>query len=498
LRDESAPVLLRPAPRFSSDRHNHLATEVATGLGDYLTAAYWDFRHGAPDTDQSFFRRLAQVIRASLEPTRTDLAKEIIPDDVGVLDQLDYIVYCLQSEERRVLVIFDGFDELLIGEGITKNLLDKLLTWAQTQAFIFVTGSRRPLRELCRSSDLRSSVLWETFNPNPIRLYSLEEADWQAMTAPLAKRGVTVDGPCCKELANWTGGVPILAAAMLLTIHREFADGHVLTREDIERVAAEVADEFREVLAELWDECPTELQAIVSELLSGEKAASLFQAAAARELVNRGLVRSSSDRLRIGCRLVSDYARPMASEVSDLNRLFGEEPRYQRNFRRILELRLAQVSGCNNELMFLVSRAILNLDKPEAALLWARDIADQALVLVWDAEIPSRAVPDEWLNRFGQSAHDKLKDGRVPTRRGHQCWLLRLLTGTEDNQRLARYISKPTGLLIDHIQSVGDFRHHLEGASVPWNFAAAFCFSAVELCERLTSDLATRDVASRA
>jgi hypothetical protein len=104
-------------------------------------------------------KRLAQFIRGSLEPTRPHLAKEILPDDGGLLDQLDYVVDCLQAEGRWVLVVFDGFDELFVGEGITKNLLDKLLTWAQTQSLIFVTGSRRPLRELCRSSDLRSSVL---------------------------------------------------------------------------------------------------------------------------------------------------------------------------------------------------------------------------------------------------------------------------------------------------------------------------------------------------
>jgi hypothetical protein len=313
-----------------------------------------------------------------------------------------------------------------------------------------------------------------------------------------AERHVSSAAVICKELANWTGGVPILAAAMLLTIHREFADGHVLTWEDVERVAAGVADEFREVLAELWDECPTELQTIVSELLGGEKAASLFETAAARELVNRGLVRKSSNRLRIGCRLVADYARPMASEVSDLNRLFGEQSRFQRNFRRMLELRLAQISGCDADLMFLVSRAILDLDRPEASLLWARDVADQALAIVWNAEIPTRAIPDDWLKKFAQPVQEKLKDGRVPTRRGLQCWLLRLLTGTEDNQRLTRFISKPTGLLIDYIQSVGDFRHHLEGAAIPWNFAASFCFSAIELCELLTSDLGRREAAPMA
>jgi hypothetical protein len=468
---------------------NHLSADLGRGVGDYLTAAYWDFRHGAPDSDLWFFRRLAQVVRASLELARPDLAREILPEDAGVLDQLDFVVDALQEESKRVLVIFDGFDELFAGEGITKNLLDKLLTWAQTQAFVFVTGSRRPLRELCRSSDLRSSVLWEAFNPNPIRLHCLEEEDWEGMLAPLADHGVTIDGACRKELVNWTGGVPILAAAMLLMIHREVTDGHVVTRAAVERAAEGVAEEYKDVLAELWDECPTELQAVVSELLAGERASAWFPRAATRELVHRGLVRAVSDRVKVGCRLVADYARPLASEVSDLNRLFGDSARYHRSFRRILELRLGQISGCDDVLVSLVSRAVLNLDQPEAALVWARSIAERALDLVWDKEIPSRRIPAEWVQRLKHVGEKPPEDGRVPPRRGAQCWLLRLLMGTEKIERLASRVTKPTSLLIDHLQSVGDFGQHRDGM-IPWNFAAAFCFDAVELCELFARDFA--------
>ena len=407
-----------------------------------------------------------------------------------MLDLLDFVVDSLQEDSKRVLVIFDGFDELFVSEGITKNLLDKLLTWAQTQALVFVTGSRRPLRELCRSSDLRSSVLWESFNPNPIRLHCLEEADWEDLIAPLARRGVTVDSSGKKELANWSGGVPILAAALLSTIHEQAGDGSVVTKVDVNAAAIGVAEEYDEVLAELWDECPAEFQAIVSELLNGERAASLFQAAATKELVNRGLVRAVSNRLNVGCSLVANYARPRCSEVSDLNRLFGDTARFPRNYRRLLELRLGQISGCDRVLVSLVSRAILDLDQPEAAFVWARRIAERALDLVWDVEVPSRTLPAEWVQRLKFVGEKLPDDGRVPQRRGAQCWLLRLLMGTERVERLARRVTKPTSIVIDYLQSIGDFGQHQDG-TIPWNFAASFCFSAVELCELLARDLGT-------
>jgi NACHT domain len=468
---------------------SHLAESFSRGEGDYLTAVYWDFRRGAPDSDASFFRKLAQVIRSSLEPARPDLARELKTEDAGVLDQLDFVVDSLQEESKKTLVIFDGFDDLFAGEGITKNLLDKLLTWAQTQAFVFVTGSRRPLRELCRSSDLRSSVFWETFNPIPIRVHCLEEADWDELIAAMARRGITVDGSGRKELANWSGGVPILAAAMLGKIYEAVDDGSVVTKAEVDRAAIGVTEEYDEVLADLWDECPVELQVIVSELLNGERPTSQFQAAASKELVNRGLVRAASNHLKIGSRLVADYARPLSSEVSDLNRLFGDPVRYPRNYRRFLELRLGQISGCDGVLVSLVSRAVMNLDQPEAALVFARNIADHALDLIWNVEIPSRSIPARWLERFKFVGERFPEDGRVPQRRGAQCWLLRLITGTEKVERLASRVTKPTSILVDHIQSIGDFGQHREGV-IPWNFAASFCFSAVELCELLARDFA--------
>lgn len=80
--------------------------------------------------------------------------------------------------------------------------------------------------------------------------------------------------------------------------------------------------------------------------------------------------------------------------------------------------------------------------------------------------------------------------GNVPKPRGQQCNVLRLATGTERTSRSTRYITKRTSLLIDHLQSVGNFVHHrTDGHEVTVGFAAAVVMSAISLVECLAHDL---------
>ena len=75
---------------------------------------------------------------------------------------------------------------------------------------------------------------------------------------------------------------------------------------------------------------------------------------------------------------------------------------------------------------------------------------------------------------------------------GPQCSILRLATGTDRVQRKSRYVTKTTYLLIDHLQSVGDFGQHRSDfpeARVTIGFAAAVVLTAIALVESLTTDL---------
>jgi hypothetical protein len=49
-------------------------------------------------------------------------------------------------------------------------------------------------------------------------------------------------------------------------------------------------------------------------------------------------------------------------------------------------------------------------------------------------------------------------------------------------------VTKPTFLLIDFLQSVGDFGQHIEHNPVTVHFAATVCMAAIDLCGNMARD----------
>jgi len=64
------------------------------------------------------------------------------------------------------------------------------------------------------------------------------------------------------------------------------------------------------------------------------------------------------------------------------------------------------------------------------------------------------------------------------------------VTGTSEGAPLAKYVTKPTYLLLDVIKGAGDFAHHREDHSVvTLPMAASLCLCAVELLDALAREL---------
>ena len=139
--------------------------------------------------------------------------------------------------------------------------------------------------------------------------------------------------------------------------------------------------------------------------------------------------------------------------------------------------------------------------RPEDALTWVRRIGDCARAVIWNAELPSNGtLPEEWLEELESAGLAWLREdqGRLPRERGRQCAIIRLITGSERTRRLAKYVTKGTSLLVDHLQSAGNYSQH--GADnaeehITIGFAASVVFSAIALVESLTDDLAGVDIA---
>lgn len=460
----------------------HVAATMRGEGTPYLASVYWDLRHGAPSTDAEFRVRLAQEIAAVLVPLRPDLEDEK-PD----YEWLYVVIGILADEGKRLLVVLDGLDRLLAATGITRNLWDNLRALGEKPGLRLVTGSRRRLREICAAEDSRTSDFWEIFHDPPLTLGPLDAADWDDILAPIAARR-PVEPSAAKEIANWTGGVPVLVAA--LAVRLLDGDASAPVSKAVVDAAAQAILADSSLLDELWDDCDEELRGDLVALARGPLPLAQIPQSRKVALVGRGYAAESGNQLKVACRLMERYAESKGAGVSDLRRLFAEPASYGSNVRALVELRLAQVQGASPDLRGAVEKAIRELDPsdPALCLVWFRTVAERALRLVWKMEAPAGKIPPAWAPAL-QGTNAFAVGGALPRPLGQQCHLLDLITGTQSAPRVARFVRKPSFVLLDTLKSAGDFGQHSDGAPITLPQAAALCLCAVELLDALTREL---------
>ena len=454
----------------------------------FVGSLYWDLRYGTPRTDAEFRSQFARHLKDRLRSVRPDLAEYLEPDDKEVSDLLMLVFEALKDEGVRILAVLDGFDHLLGDFGITRNLWDELRTLAQTGGLCLVTGSRARLYDLCRDEESRTSNFWQIFHDPPFQVGIFEGDDWAGFLAPFVSSEIGTDGSAEKEIRNWTGGVPVLAAALADRLIANSRSGETISKADVDRVASAMASEPLATVRALWDDCSIDLQSLLTELSASAVPVSDVPDRRRRELLSRGYAQKSRGRLRSSCGLMAEYARQRKAEVAHLHRLFGGPERFNNNIRGMLELRLEGItSRADPKLAGFVEKAIRDLHPdPDAAVIWVRSVAETALDLIWAAELgPDKTLPDTW--KFAGIVFDE--GGRFPASRGTQCGILRRITGSERSSAVTKFVTKPTCLLVDHIQSIGNFGQHREGQETSLPTAASFCLSAIELCERLSTEL---------
>ena len=491
-----------PAHYGKSVLLSHLANKYRTGSNGYLTAVHIDLRHDTPGSDSAFKRRLAEETMRVLQPCRPDFSKfmdsELVDaDDEAVLDLLRYVFRDeLKGENERILVVLDGFDCLLAGPGITRNLWGQLRTLAQQPSLRFLTGSRRRLRELCKTEESRASFFWNIFYDTPVEVGALNDSDWDFFFEPLQLTGCKLDNSARKKIANWTGGVPLLVCALLRELWEKHR-GACLSKPEIDRAAETILDRRWETLAALWDACNVELRADLGTLASADIRRAEMSDKRYRTLLSRGFGRESSKKIRGSCRLIQRYAEGQAPALTDLKRLFGAASDFETHIGSLLELRLKQVAGGHVDglLHDFVSRAVREIGKPELAINGIRGIVNRALGLIWEKELaPGNRLPTAWIDEWKYRGLRNLPEnqGGLPPDRGKQCRVLRLITGSYGVPRQSRYVTKTTSLLVDHLNSVGNFAQHREEyaeTEVSVGFTVAIVLAAISLVDNLTADL---------
>ncbi|BDU78150.1 ATP-binding protein [Mesoterricola sediminis] len=482
-----------------------LAGRHKTGKTQYATAAYVDLRHAPPADDANFRRRFAETVKVALAPVFPEVAEFIDLADGGLHELLDLAFQELEQRQARMLVVLDGFDHVLSGAGITRTLWDQLRSLAQKSSLRLVTGSRQPLRELCRTEESRTSDFWEIFYDAPILIGPFIEDDWDDLLAPLIANGVAVDSSARKELMNWSGGVPVLAAALLERIAETAQSGQAVTKNNVDIIATRMLEQPPAHLEQLWDDCSVELRGDIAAVSESEGIAlSELSAPRQRALEGRGYGLPSGNKIRSACRLMAKYSLEQGPVVADLKRLFGAMTDYMANVEGFLELRVGHLAsqGADQQLVTYLKHSIRDVaTSPEMSLVAIRSLVQRALQLIWAKELDSsRTFPDDWIMewQYGGATPRWLDDRkRLPSGDGEQMHALDLLTGKKIGPRLidrkAKALTRSTFLLLDNLRSIGDFGQHLKDypeCPPTTSFAVAVIGIAIECVSALTRDLA--------
>lgn len=297
----------------------------------------------------------------------------------------------------------------------------------------------------------------------------------------------------------------LLSAALLERLADAAHDGQTMSKSDVDRVAKEMLEHPPAHLEQLWDDCSVELRGDLAAI--GENEGVLLSELSAprqRALDGRGYGACSGNRMRSACRLMARYALEQGPAVADLKRLFGTATDYLANVEGFLELRVGHLAsqGADQQLVTYLKHSIRDVaTSPEMSLVAIRSLVQRALQLIWAKELgSSRTLPDDWITEWQHGgAAPRWLDGRkrVPSGDGEQMYALDLLTGKKQGhnfiERKAKALTKSTFLLLDNLQSVGDFGQHLKDypeCPPTTSFAVAIIGNAIEFVAALTRDLA--------
>jgi hypothetical protein len=475
-------VFLNAVATYFADKHDH-----------FDACVYWNVGHDLPQNDASFYRAFAKHATKPVSTINAEIGAYLDSDDIDY-EVIKDVFDMLKDDGKKVLVIMDSLDNLLLAGELTKNLWDSLRALAEMSSLRFLTGSQKRLREIVGSPEARTSPFWNLFADSTLILSAFDDGDdWMQMLAPFADRGIELQPGARTELFNYSGGIPVLASALCKRVWDDFEVGASVNDGDIKSLADGFADDTRQILDDLWNDCSEEEWGVVAELATGRalKAVELSRACLLT-LKQRGFVREKGRELK-ACRTVEQYVKTYRQQATELPRLFNRAEDYNRNIKSVIKLRFGQLETVDEELIEHIRFAIDKLDTPKHFVTEIRGLVNRAFTIIWASELRDRRIPAEWtagwrqLDRNNRPLERNPPEGIIPDEGGRQCYLLSLMT---DSRRVGETrISRPTYFMLHYLQSVGDFGQHLGNSYVSHGFTYTVCLTAIEMCEQLSRDL---------
>jgi len=480
---------------------NALAQRTVSEDSPYEFALYWHQGHIAPSSNEDFVAQLCRKLRDCMAKSKDDTSEyrnHLLDCSFGNLAE---VVDLLDSENRSILMLWDGFDKPL-GQGkLTGHVWDQMRTLFYGKKHKIVTATREPLSNLIRSDEAISSPFWNIFDMNPVRIGPFDDEDREAILGELSE--LSFQKGAKTELINWSSGFPPLFLEVLNHIISD-SHGRPVDNEAVNSAASKALESVGELISILWNDCSAGAQELYFRLVeNGEQTVDIRERDERKCLIEKGFAHESGRKLTASCRMLQEHIQGKGAATGTMALLFGTWEYYKSNIRGLLERRLGQIPSFDDRLCRLVARAIQDIPLfPDDCLNNLTSIEERALDLIWQKEFGSnKVVPQEILDYWNQSVpfdktvrrlHEQ-SGNLVPGDRGLQCGLLQLLTGSRSGfDPKAQHTSKDTYVLINAIHSFRNRGQHSDGQEMHVGVAVAAIMLCLELLSCLERELGAR------
>lgn len=462
-------------------------TVFLRAVADYFTekrenfsaCVYWNVEASRLENDADFYRAFCERAAPSLRSISEEIANSLVSNEAS-FELIKDVFDVLDSEQKKVLLIMDGMDNLLLTGGLSKNVWDNLRSLSDGFSSIrYLTGSRKPLRDICSSPEARSSLFWGLFADVPIKLQAFDNNDFESLFAPFKERGINIESSLIAQLQNYSGGIPVLSSALCKALWERES----ISDKEFTEVMNTFVDDRVQIFDSLWSDCTDQEQSRITALATQELTISDFSYQCLQSLKQRGFVKEEGNKVHL-CSVIQKYVEDYRQHTTDFNRLFGTTDDFSRNVKDVLEMRFKQIANVDEVLSARLNMLLQNFNDTTVFVANARLFYDRAIEIIFDADLlTNRAIPQAWINQWQgrwQGTTVQKND------RASECKLLNLMTGRFG---VPTKVSRASYILVNSLKEVGDLGNHLQGTSVPVSYCAAICLSAIELCERLSREL---------
>ncbi len=449
----------------------------------FSDVVYWDLRHLTPANDAEFFAALAEVLRNQVKSCGDDATDYFAaPENKTAQAIISFFDY-LKDQSKRVLLIMDGMDQPLSSENLSPSVWDNLCALTERNSVSMLTASRKRLRQLCVNPNSRTSDFWQRFVDPVVELRALTRDELQEFIKPLVEHVGTVALGADTEIRNWSGGLPLLAAALCEHLQDNVKACGGLTIAQVTESAGVILADRGDILEALWQEIETEVQTAFLDLVQRGELTRAELSGVAGRLVALGLAQENGNRLKSHARLLADHSAARREGLAAMTVLFAKPQDFEKNLRALVDLRLGHVVIQDADLRDFITNTVEKVAQPKVCLTGMRSIAEHALGLIWQTESTNGEVPRFTSDR-GLRFIQQCENNRLPSDLARQCQCLDLLTDSR-NGVSPRRVNRKIFCLVNYLKSLGDLGQHQGGVQVDLAFSAKACLSAIQLGDEM-------------